>query len=260
MDFQTRLYRLRKEQGLSQEELAHTVGVSRQAVQKWEAGTSRPDLDNLIALAQCLRVSMDYLILGQNTQNPPPAPASTVQPVCPHSWCYEYRSQTTLFGVPLVHINVSRWGLRWARGIIAVGNLATGVISLGGLSAGLLSVGGIGLGGLVLGGLGLGLAAFGGLAIGALFALGGLACSLGLAVGGCAVGGSWAIGGVALAQQVAAGGAAAAPIAIGEAVEGMVTFPKVSWGPDTGPAIEEAIRALFPNTPRFLVELFSRLC
>lgn len=49
MEFQNRLYDLRKRSGLSQEELANLVGVTRQAVQKWEAGTSRPDMDNLAA-------------------------------------------------------------------------------------------------------------------------------------------------------------------------------------------------------------------
>lgn len=39
--FEQRLYRLRKERGISQEELADIVGVSRQAVQKWESGVSQ---------------------------------------------------------------------------------------------------------------------------------------------------------------------------------------------------------------------------
>ena len=51
MEFRERLYQLRKGRGISQEELAHTVGVSRQAVQKWEAGAATPDLGNLSALA-----------------------------------------------------------------------------------------------------------------------------------------------------------------------------------------------------------------
>lgn len=41
MEFQNRLYDLRKRSGLSQEELANLVGVTRQAVQKWEAGVSQ---------------------------------------------------------------------------------------------------------------------------------------------------------------------------------------------------------------------------
>ena len=45
MEFQHRLYDLRKKAGLSQEELAGLLHVTRQAVQKWEAGTSRPDME-----------------------------------------------------------------------------------------------------------------------------------------------------------------------------------------------------------------------
>lgn len=62
MEFQNRLYDLRKRSGLSQEELANLVGVTRQAVQKWEAGTSRPDMDNLAALARYFNVTLDWLI------------------------------------------------------------------------------------------------------------------------------------------------------------------------------------------------------
>lgn len=257
MDFQTRLYQLRKERGLSQEALAHGVGVSRQAVQKWESGLSRPDLDNLTALAQYLHVSLDELILGAEPQDQDRAP--TMQPVYMPVWHYEYKSKVTLFGLPLVHINVGQYGLHWARGIIAIGNLATGFFALGGLSAGLFSIGGLSAGGLAFGGVCAGLAAFGGLAVGALCALGGLALSFGLAVGGGAVGGAWAIGGGAVAQQIAMGGAAHAPIAIGDATEGIVTFPKDTWGPGTGDAIRAAIQTMFPNTPGFLVELFSQL-
>ena len=52
MDFRDRLFDLRRQAGLSQEELANLLGLTRQAVQKWEAGTSRPDMDNLAALAE----------------------------------------------------------------------------------------------------------------------------------------------------------------------------------------------------------------
>ena len=61
MDFKERLFELRRQAGLSQEELAHLLGLTRQAVQKWEAGTSRPDMDNLAALADYFHVSLDYL-------------------------------------------------------------------------------------------------------------------------------------------------------------------------------------------------------
>ena len=64
MEFHNRLYDLRKRSGLSQEELANLVGVTRQAVQKWEAGTSRPDTDNLTALVRYFNVTLDWLITG----------------------------------------------------------------------------------------------------------------------------------------------------------------------------------------------------
>ena len=62
MDFRERLFNLRRQAGLSQEELANLLGLTRQAVQKWEAGTSRPDMDNLTALAGYFHVSLDYLV------------------------------------------------------------------------------------------------------------------------------------------------------------------------------------------------------
>ncbi len=57
-----RLTALRKENGLSQEELAEKLGVSRQAVSKWERAESSPDTDNLIALARLYGVTLDELI------------------------------------------------------------------------------------------------------------------------------------------------------------------------------------------------------
>ena len=60
-----RLYELRKQQGLSQEELAEKLGVSRQAVSKWERSEASPDTDNLIALAKIYGMSLDELVYGE---------------------------------------------------------------------------------------------------------------------------------------------------------------------------------------------------
>ena len=60
-----RLYELRKQQGLSQEELAEKLGVSRQAVSKWERSEASPDTDNLIALAKIYGLTLDELIFGE---------------------------------------------------------------------------------------------------------------------------------------------------------------------------------------------------
>lgn len=60
-----RLVQLRKESGLSQEELAMRLGISRQAVSKWERAESSPDTDNLIALAKLYRLSLDALLFDK---------------------------------------------------------------------------------------------------------------------------------------------------------------------------------------------------
>jgi transcriptional regulator with XRE-family HTH domain len=57
-----RLAELRREKGFSQEELASKLGLSRQAVSKWERAESSPDTDNLIALATLYGVSLDELL------------------------------------------------------------------------------------------------------------------------------------------------------------------------------------------------------
>ena len=62
IEIANRLAELRKKHGYSQEELADKLGVSRQAVSKWECGESSPDTDNLIALAKVYNMSLDELL------------------------------------------------------------------------------------------------------------------------------------------------------------------------------------------------------
>ncbi len=64
-----RLVNRRKAAGLSQEALAAQLGVSRQAVSKWERSESSPDTDNLIALAALYGVSLDELLYGEAANN-----------------------------------------------------------------------------------------------------------------------------------------------------------------------------------------------
>lgn len=56
------LYNLRKQKGISQDEFAENLGVSRQAVSKWERNEAYPDTENLIAISRFYGVSMDDLI------------------------------------------------------------------------------------------------------------------------------------------------------------------------------------------------------
>lgn len=65
------IYNLRRKQGLSQEQLAEKLGVSRQSVSKWEGGQTTPDLDKLIALSDCFGVTLDELVRGTSTAENP---------------------------------------------------------------------------------------------------------------------------------------------------------------------------------------------
>ena len=62
MSFQEQLQTLRKATGLSQEKLAEIMGISRQAVAKWEVGQSYPDIARLIDLSDFFNVSIDKLV------------------------------------------------------------------------------------------------------------------------------------------------------------------------------------------------------
>ncbi|MBQ7934565.1 MAG: helix-turn-helix transcriptional regulator [Lachnospiraceae bacterium] len=62
MKFQEKLVQLRKGNDLSQEQLAEKLGVSRQAISRWEAGDTTPDITNLLGICMYFGVSSDYLI------------------------------------------------------------------------------------------------------------------------------------------------------------------------------------------------------
>ena len=68
MRFEEKLINLRKQKGLSQEELAEQLGVSRQAVSRWELGQTLPDIVNLVQLCELFGVSADYLVKDEATR------------------------------------------------------------------------------------------------------------------------------------------------------------------------------------------------
>ena len=172
-----KLQLLRKKNLLSQEELAEKLGISRQAVSKWESGQSLPDLNKLKAISKLYNVTIDSLVnddneIGERNENKAAYEKSNtsyeqdlngkiVLNINKISVDYEYKSKKTLFGLPLVHINLRR-GFKKAKGIIAIGNISYGVISVGFLSFGLLS----------FGCFGIGFAGFGAIALGLLLATG----------------------------------------------------------------------------------------
>ena len=61
-----KIYMLRRKSGLSQEQLAEKIGVSRQAISKWEGGLSTPAVDKLKALSEYFQVTLDELTCGQS--------------------------------------------------------------------------------------------------------------------------------------------------------------------------------------------------
>ena len=65
MNMAYRIKYLRKRQGLSQEELADKIGVSRQAVSKWESEQSVPDLKNIIIMSDFFKTTTDYILKGK---------------------------------------------------------------------------------------------------------------------------------------------------------------------------------------------------
>ena len=155
-----------------------------------------------------------------------------------HAHAYEYRSQASLFGLPLVHItsgiDVQTGRARVAKGIIAIGGKAVGGIAIGGSAQGIVAIGGVAIGVIAIGGCAIGLLSIGGFALGILLALGGGAVGLGYSVGGGAIG-MFASGGIAIGWSAVGG------LALGHTVHGATTF-----GVETGHAsFDHPIEYLF---------------
>lgn len=85
MTFSEKLVGLRRKAGLSQEELASRLEVSRQAVSKWESGQTLPDLERAAALSRLFGVSLDYLLKEEleAPEAPQPEPAAPPEPEKP---------------------------------------------------------------------------------------------------------------------------------------------------------------------------------
>ena len=78
MNFAEKMIELRKQQNLPQQDLADRLGVSRQAISRWETGAVQPLADSVKSLAQVFQVSTDYLLnddLDDPTPLHPPQPA-----------------------------------------------------------------------------------------------------------------------------------------------------------------------------------------
>lgn len=195
MNVGNRIQKLRKENNMTQDNLADYLQISRQSISKWEANLSYPETEKLIKLSKLFNVSVDYLLTG-NTETK-----------LAKNYHYEYKSKKKIFGLPLIHINFGL-GFYQAKGIIAIGTISTGLISIGFLSLGLLAFGLLSLGGLALGSIAIGIISLGAISIGIL-SIGALSIGL-FSVGALSVGkyialGDHAYGNIALGKTYAEG-------------------------------------------------------
>lgn len=210
-----KLSKLRKENNYTQEQLADILGVSRQAISKWESDIAYPETDKLIRISELYDCSLDYLlkeVMETDDKRQNDHTISVFRKVF-----RERKSKKMLWGMPLWHVG------RNARGIVAVGLNACGVIAIGIKAMGVLSVGMLTIGILSYGLLALGLVSFGMLAIGLLsagcfsagvFATG--AISLGIISSGAIAVGNFSVGAMAIGKYFAMGDHARAMIALGD--------------------------------------------
>lgn len=68
MNFSERLREIRQKEGLSQEQLAEKIGVTRQAITKWETGKGLPDIENLVIIAEIFKTTLDELIFASKQE------------------------------------------------------------------------------------------------------------------------------------------------------------------------------------------------
>lgn len=213
-----KIYKLRTEQGFSQEALGEKLGVSRQSVSKWETDQSVPELDKIVAISDLFEVSTDYLLKEKEEMyftTEEPGVKELVREVYRYRrdrrGHYEYKSKKMIGNLPLVHINLGT-GIYRAKGVIAVGTiaqggLAVGLVAAGGLPMGILSFGLLAFGNFAFGLIALGTFAFGVITWGAF--------SFGIFATGAVVFGQFAFGASAHGAQVAVGDVASGKIALG---------------------------------------------
>lgn len=208
-----KIFRLRTEQGLSQETFGEKLGVSRQSVSKWETDQSVPELDKIVMISEFFGVSTDYLLKDiEETYSTAEAKTSHTETFSrdeyrigrrPH---YEYKSKKMIGNLPLVHINLGL-GIHRAKGVIAQGWLAIGYVAMGGLCFGLVSLGLFAFAVLALGLISFGSFSFGVISMGAF--------AFGIFSMGAVSIGQFAFGASAHGAQVAVGDAANGKIALG---------------------------------------------
>lgn len=205
-----KLSKLRRDYNYTQEQLAEILGVSRQAISKWESNVSYPETEKLIKLGELYECSMDYLLKDENSQ-PASVPKSKAVTLNFANQYFEKVSKKNFHGLPLWHINIG-YG-RTAKGVIAVGLSAKGIVSVGLFSLGIISFGLFTLGILAWGVIAVGLLSAGEISCGVI-SFG--AISVGIISFGALSVGSFSVGALAIGKYFAMGDHARALIALGD--------------------------------------------
>lgn len=214
MTLGAKLSKLRRENNYTQEQLADILGVSRQAVSKWESDTAYPETEKLLKLGELYNCSMDYLLKDNQTnyENTISEKQKTISLALNlYSLNFERKSKKSIGTLPLWHINLG-YGCT-AKGIVAVGFFARGVISLGLLSLGVFSFGVLSLGFIGLGAIAIGAMSVAAIACG-IIAFGAVGIGV-ISVGAISIG-CFSIGAAANGKYLAVGDHAGALIALGK--------------------------------------------
>lgn len=108
------ILRRRKAMGMTQEELASRMGVSRQSVAKWETGQSSPDIDRLALLRDVLQTSLDELIVPAGREPiPAPAPAEDSMRLAPAGPVHNFRLLPLILGTLLFCCGLGGLAVLW---------------------------------------------------------------------------------------------------------------------------------------------------
>ncbi len=121
-----RIQQLRREHGLSQEQLAEKLNVSRQAVSKWESAQAQPELDKILALSELFCVTTDYLLKGSRGTPPEAGPAPARRPDAAFASRVLYLAALFFLGVGLV-CALAAWHEKQTVDCIAGGMVVQGI-------------------------------------------------------------------------------------------------------------------------------------
>ena len=216
-----KIAKCRKEKNLTQENLAGALGVSRQAVSRWESDLAFPETDHLTKMCRLFGVTADYLLnYGSDDKTNENISESSVKTDTSINFFeylkkfhIEYISKNRIGKLPLIHINIGVG--RTAKGFFAIGFKSTGIISAGLISCGVISLGLLSLGIISLGILALGLLSAATFAVGVV-ALG--AITVGMFAMGAINAGLFSAGAISYGYFVAIGDRAYGGIALGYTV------------------------------------------